>query len=470
MAGTATSPFGASRRENHDASDFYARFTPPAISADAAVVPAVRRDAIFPIDAAAMTDAEVADDSVALVVTSPPYFVGKEYERDVDAGHVPETYLEYLEGLRAVFEVCAAKLEPGGRIAVNVANLGRKPYRSLAADVISILQDDLGLLLRGEIIWQKARGATGSCAWGSFQSPVNPVLRDLTERVIVASKGRFDRALTRRQRAGRGLPSEVSISRDDFLEATTDVWEIPAESATRVGHPAPFPVALPQRLIDLYTYREDLVMDPYMGSGTTAVAAVRTGRHYVGFDVDPDYVRAAERRIEAERRRLAEHDQLALPGVSLPALPAEVPAGESPVDAARRAGLKATEVALALVAEAGFEVTGTDVKVGAGLTVTATATDRDGREWLFDVVGGFTTTRTGLDKADVLWRTLGKVAVVAAERAPHRFVLLSTGLPTPGSTGATALDALRGELITDALDLGNPATPLVLAEMAGAPA
>jgi DNA modification methylase len=466
MAGTATSAFGASRRENHDASDFYDRFTPPEISDDKTVSPAAHVDVIFPKDAASMTDAEVADNSVALVVTSPPYFVGKEYEQDLDAGHVPTTYLEYLDGLRSVLEVCATKLEPGGRIAVNVANLGRKPYRSLAADVIAILQDDLGLLLRGEIIWQKARGATGSCAWGSFQSPVNPVLRDLTERVIVASKGRFDRALTRRQRHKRGLPSEVSISRDDFLEATTDIWEMPAESATRVGHPAPFPVALPQRLIDLYTYRDDLVMDPYMGSGTTAVAAVRTGRHYVGFDVDPAYVRAAERRIEAERRRIAEHDQLALPGVSLPALPVEVAAGESPVDAAARAGLKASEVALALLAEAGFEVTGTSVKVAAGQTVTATATDRDGVEWLFDVVGGFTTTRSGLAKSDVLWRTLGKVAVIAAARPRQRLVLLSTDLP-PNGSNAAALDALRGEMLTEALDLGDPATPQVLAEMAG---
>ena len=85
-------------------------------------------------------------------------------------------------------------VQPGGRIAVNVANLGRRPYRSLAADVTTILQEDLRLLLRGEVVWVKQRGAAGNCAWGSFQRPGNPVLRDLTERVIIASKGRFDRA------------------------------------------------------------------------------------------------------------------------------------------------------------------------------------------------------------------------------------------------------------------------------------
>ena len=94
-------------------------------------------------------------------------------------------------------------LEPGGRIAVNVANLGRKPYRSLSSDVMRILED-LGLLLRGEIIWQKGKSTSGSCAWGSFRSPANPVLRDITERVIVASKGRFDRARSQEERKCRG--------------------------------------------------------------------------------------------------------------------------------------------------------------------------------------------------------------------------------------------------------------------------
>ena len=148
----------------------------------------------------------VDDGSVALVVTSPPYFAGKQYEEELEREGVPSSYLEYLELLTDVFAECVRTLEPGGRIAVNVANLGRKPYRSLSADVIRILEHDLGLLLRGEIIWQKGEGASGSCAWGSFRSAANPVLRDVTERVIVASKGRFDRARPVKQRAAEGLP------------------------------------------------------------------------------------------------------------------------------------------------------------------------------------------------------------------------------------------------------------------------
>jgi site-specific DNA-methyltransferase (adenine-specific) len=299
---TATSHFGSGKRESHDSSTFYDRFTSPVVSPDERVEEPVAVDVIWHADAREISDDMVADRSVALVVTSPPYFAGKEYETDLAAGHVPSSYVEYLEMLTEAFAVCLRKLEPGGRMAINVANLGRKPYRSLSADVISILQDDLGMLMRGEIIWQKAKGAGGSCAWGSFRSPQNPVLRDVTERVIVASKGRFDRALSRARREAEGRPHLPTIPTEEFLGATLDIWEIPSESARRIGHPAPFPVALPQRLIELYTYQDDLVLDPFIGSGTTAVAAVRTGRHYVGIETDPGYVELANARLAEEAR------------------------------------------------------------------------------------------------------------------------------------------------------------------------
>src|SRR5437016_4091180 len=293
---TRTSRFGVSRRENHDASAFYARFTAPELTASDDVHPGKVIDEIFEGDSRNM--AKVPDGSVALVVTSPPYFAGKEYEEALGEGHIPATYLEYLQMLEEVFAECVRTLEPGGRIAVNVANLGRRPYRSLSSDVITILQDRLRLLLRGEVIWQKARGSSGSCAWGSFQRPANAVLRDLTERVVIVSKDRFDRALNARERDKKSLPSKASLSRDEFMEATTDVWEIPPESATRVEHPAPFPVSLPERLIHLYTYYDDLVLGPFVGSGTTPVAAVRTGRHYAGYDTDSTYVERARQRVE----------------------------------------------------------------------------------------------------------------------------------------------------------------------------
>lgn len=295
--GTATSSFGAGRREGHDASAFYARFSPPDLSADDRVKWAEGFDHPRPIHGDSRNMDRLPDSSVALVVTSPPYFVGKEYEQAVAGREVPQSYAEYLALLRDVFVECTRVLEPGGRMAVNVANLGRKPYRSLSADVIRILQDDLRLLLRGEIIWRKAKASNGSCAWGSWRSPANPVLRDVTERVIIACKGGFNRALSPDRRRADGLPYRATIGRDEFMEATLDVWDIPPAHASRVGHPAPFPVELPARLIQLYTYESDLVLDPFMGSGTTLVAAAQANRRAVGYDIDPAYVELAAARL-----------------------------------------------------------------------------------------------------------------------------------------------------------------------------
>ena len=295
---TRTSSFGTSRRESHDASPFYGRFVAPQLSRDTSINPCPVKDRLFLADSRDMS--VLPNNCVALMVTSPPYFAGKEYEEATGVGHIPASYMEYLEMLRDVFAESQRVLEPGGRVAVNVANLGRRPYRSLSSDIISILQDDLGFLLRGEIIWIKAEGANGSCAWGSYGSSANPVLRDVTERVIVASKGRFDRALSPKERAKRGLPHESTITPQNFRELTLDTWRIAPESARRVGHPAPFPIELTRRLIELYTFRGDTVLDPFAGVGTVAIGAIRTGRNFVCFDVEPDYIERARQRIEAE--------------------------------------------------------------------------------------------------------------------------------------------------------------------------
>ncbi len=297
-APTTTSSFGSSRRENHDASRFYARFPPLRVSDDDDVRPCSVADRVFLGDSRDM--GAVDTKSVALVVTSPPYYSAKAYEEALGVGHVPGSYVEFLGMLGDVFAECHRVLEPGGRIAVNVANLGRKPYRSLAKDVWTVLEG-LGFLPRGEVVWVKAKGASGSAAFGSFAKASNPVLRDLTERILVASKGRFDRALHWRERRDRGLPWESTISKDEFLAWTVDTWEMRTESARRIGHPAPFPVELPGRLIQLYSYQGDVVLDPFLGAGTTAVAALQAGRRYVGFEAEEEYVRLAESRIEACR-------------------------------------------------------------------------------------------------------------------------------------------------------------------------
>jgi len=295
---TRTSSFGVGKREGHDASGFYGRFESPRLVEDDLIEECPVKDQLICADSRKIE--VLPDRCIALVVTSPPYFAGKEYEAELGESGIPANYLEYLGVLRDVFAECWRVLEPGGRIAVNVANLGRKPYRSLSADVIRILQDDLGFLLRGEILWIKGRGANGNCAWGSYGSAANPVLRDVTERIVMASKGRFDRAPNRSERKARGLPFEDTIDAADFRSWTLDTWNFPPESARRIGHPAPFPVELPRRVIELNTYKGDSVLDPFMGSGQTAIACVATGRHYVGVDNDKGYIELARNRIAGQ--------------------------------------------------------------------------------------------------------------------------------------------------------------------------
>jgi site-specific DNA-methyltransferase (adenine-specific) len=327
----------------------------------------------------------------------------------------------------------------------------------LAGDVTDVLQD-LGLLLRGEIVWWKGRAAGGSCAWGTFQRPGNPVLRDVTERVVIASKGRFDRAKPPPERDHLGLPCRATIGRDEFLEATTDLWEMPPASATRVGHHAPFPVEFPQRLIELYTYEEDTVLDPFIGSGTTAVAAVRTGRHFIGYDNDRSYVELAQERLrsESETRRSrggAKGPLHAGPGTATLAAPG------SSFERAWRDGARAKECAAILLAECGFSAVRANVRIPrAGVGVSFAARDDLGAEWWFDLAGTFVSGRTGLQKSDVLWRSLGKAAVLQNAAPGQHLVLLTTRRPTRGSASERALELVTGfgRPVTDVVELLDP--------------
>ena len=446
---TRTSNFGSSRRESHDASAFYDRFEPPTIHKDRDVNWHKAIDHIYHGDARHMN--EVPSNSVALVVTSPPYFAGKEYEEDMGRGHVPSSYRAYLQGLEEVFAECVRTLEPGGRMAVNVANLGRRPYRSLSGDVIRIFER-LGLLLRGEIVWVKARGASGSTAWGTFQRPANPVLRDLSERVILASKGRFDRAVSARERAEEDHPHIADIWRDEFMEATTDIWEIPSESATRVNHPAPFPVELPRRLIELLTYRGELILDPFIGSGTTAVAAVQTGRHYVGYEIDEEYRTRAVERVAA-----ATVDPV--PGARIPGERPDPDEEETSTERAIREGRALRDVAVAVLKDFGFVEMREKVKVGPGIEISIEAVDRVGARWLFDVSGGFTASKPGLARTDTLWRAIGRAAAIDAHRDGRRLVLLTSHRPPERSPAARVLAEVVGpdRLVFDVIQLLDPA-------------
>jgi len=289
---TQTSTFGSPGRFGHDASAFYAGKIYHGLVQDSNIeyienpIPGEKLDRIFCKSAEEMS--ELPDNSIHLMVTSPPYNVGKDYDQDL-------TLDEYLLFLKKVWKQVYRVLVPGGRLCVNVANLGRKPYIPVHALIISSILE-LGFLMRGEIIWNKGSSASPSTAWGSWKSASNSTLRDVHEYILIFCKETFKRA----NPAGR----ISTITRDDFLEFTKSVWTIPAESARKVGHPAPFPLELPRRLIELYTFAGEVTLDPFMGSGQTALAAIQSGRHFIGYEIDANYIELANQRIQDYRANL----------------------------------------------------------------------------------------------------------------------------------------------------------------------
>ena len=284
---TETSAFGTPGHTSHDSSRFYNSRMYQDLGPDQDIeyrenpVPDSLLDRI---QCASSEDLSVLpDDCIHLMVTSPPYNAGKEYDEDLTLG-------EYLGMLENVWRQVYRVLVPGGRACINVANLGRKPYLPLHSFIIEKMLE-IGFLMRGEIIWDKAASASPSTAWGSWLSASNPVLRDVHEYILVFSKEGF-----RRPKGDR----ENTIQKEDFLAWTKSVWAFQAVQARQIGHPAPFPVELPRRCIQLYTYKGDVVLDPFAGSGTTCVAAAQDGRHYVGYEINQAYCDLAETRLREE--------------------------------------------------------------------------------------------------------------------------------------------------------------------------
>ncbi len=284
--GTKTSSFGSPGRINHDASSFYASRLYEGLPKEKVVkyvenkLPNTLLNKVFCKTSEKMD--ELPDNCIHLMVTSPPYNVGKEYDDNL-------SLKEYREFLKKVWQEVKRVLVPGGRVCINVANLGRKPYIPLDSFIIEDMID-LGFLMRGEIIWNKASSGSPSTAWGSWLSAKNPTLRDIHEYILIFSKDMFSK--------GNPQKRKSTISKNEFLEFTKSVWTFPAESARKIGHPAPFPVELPYRLIQLYTFENEVVLDPFIGSGQTAIASIKTKRHYIGYDNNDEYVKLAKRRIK----------------------------------------------------------------------------------------------------------------------------------------------------------------------------
>jgi len=285
--GTATSSFGTTGRINHDSSKFYNSKLYSELDKKQ-VVDSLEN--IFPqellnqiIFGSAENMKDIPNNSVHLMITSPPYNVSKVYDSDL-------SLKEYLFLLENCFRESYRVLVNGGRACINVANLGRKPYIPLS-DHISKMMNDIGFNMRGEIIWNKAASASPSTAWGSWQSASNPILRDIHEYILVFSKGNYNRE--RKNKLN-------TITKEEFMEWTKSIWTMKAESARRIGHPAPFPEELPHRLIQLYSFKDDIILDPFMGSGTTAVSATNSERYYIGYEISRDYIDLANKRLRSK--------------------------------------------------------------------------------------------------------------------------------------------------------------------------
>ena len=288
-ASTATSGFGVSKREGHDSSVYYNSKMYDELGKEHSTgepqkLPEDVSNSVICGDSRQMS--LIPNNSIHLVVTSPPYNASKDYDENLGLS-------EYLNLLRDVFSECHRVLVPGGRAVINVANLGRKPYIPLSSH-INLIMSELNFLQRGEIIWDKSASAGVSCAWGSFASASNPCLRDVHEYILVYSKGVFKLDRTKEEKL-ESRPD--TIDKKEFVELTKSIWKFPTVSAKKIGHPAPFPIELPRRCIEMYTFAGDVVLDPFVGSGTTAIAALQTGRRYVGIDLSKEYCELAEKRI-----------------------------------------------------------------------------------------------------------------------------------------------------------------------------
>lgn len=288
MKGTKTSAFGTKGRVAHDSSKFYNSKLYKEIknnNSDIIVNEFPNELLNTIIDSSCENMKDIPNNSLHLMITSPPYNVSKEYDNDLSLN-------EYLSLLKNCFTETYRVLVDGGRACINIANIGRKPYIPLS-DYVSKIMIEIGFNMRGEIIWNKSAGAGISTAWGSFQSASNPILRDVHEYILIFSKGNYKRERDKEEKELR----KDNITKEEFIEWTKSVWTMNTESAKRIGHPAPFPEELPNRLIKLFSFTNDIVIDPFMGSGTTAIAAIKNNRNFVGYEINKEYINLANNRI-----------------------------------------------------------------------------------------------------------------------------------------------------------------------------
>lgn len=229
---------------------------------------------------------DIPDKSVHLAITSPPYNVGAKYDNHDDK----LAYDDYLNWMMDVWKEVKRVLVTGGRFALNIAPTSIKNFNPIHHDFIEQMRQ-IGMTMRTEILWYK-QTMLRRTAWGSWKSPANPHIVPSWEYVLVFCKDSWKL---------KGDPKDIDITRDEFKKYSDGFWYIPPETRRR-GHPAPFPEELIYRLIKFYTYKGNLVLDMFGGTGTVALVAYKTGRDFVHIDISEEYCNTAARRLKDAAR------------------------------------------------------------------------------------------------------------------------------------------------------------------------
>ena len=224
-------------------------------------------------------------ESIDLIVTSPPYNVGIYYNQHDD--NIP--YEEYLNWTKQWLKKALTLLKKDGRLCLNIPiDKNKGGIKPVYADIVKIALD-VGFKYQSTIIWNE-QNISRRTAWGSWLSASAPYVIAPVETILVFYKETW-------KKLSKG---KSDITREEFIEWTNGLWTFPGESKKRIGHPAPFPLELPKRCIKLFSYVGDVVLDPFLGSGTTAIASYKLGRKAIGVEIDKKYFELAIKRIANE--------------------------------------------------------------------------------------------------------------------------------------------------------------------------
>lgn len=227
---------------------------------------------------------ELPDACVDLIFTSPPYNFGLGYDGYEDTSK----WDDYFNRLFKITDECIRVLKYGGRLVLNVQPLYSDYIPS--HHIISGHLIEMGMLWKGEIIWEKNNYNCKYTSWGSWKSPSSPYLKYTWEFVEIFCKGDLKK---------EGCKEDIDITGDEFKQWVVAKWSIAPESRMKkFGHPAMFPEALAERVFKLFSYRNDLILDPFNGAGTSTAVAKRLGRKFIGIDISENYCDIARRRIE----------------------------------------------------------------------------------------------------------------------------------------------------------------------------